>query len=83
MMENETKEEEDMMMKTSSSLPPPPQGMMVVQTIDDFKTNCSLLESALVSDLQDPTPDLAKLMTWFGWIDGNNGSRDHVVHFYG
>ena len=82
-MESESKDEEEVVAVTLSPSKQQ-QDMAMVQTIiQDFRTNCSLLESALATDLKDPIPDLSKLMTWIEWIDGNNGTREHLVHFYG
>lgn len=38
---------------------------------------------ALAVDLSDPIPDLAKLTTWIDWLEAENGTPDHVAHFFG
>uniref|UniRef100_A0A7S1G6F9 UBP34/UBP24/USP9X/USP9Y-like ARM repeat region domain-containing protein n=1 Tax=Bicosoecida sp. CB-2014 TaxID=1486930 RepID=A0A7S1G6F9_9STRA len=57
-------------------------GPVVVQSLDDFKRNCSLLESELVSESATMGPELEKVTGWIGWIAGNNGTQAHNDHFF-
>lgn len=54
---------------------------LLVHDVNDFRNNCALLESALVTDYGDPLPDLVKLMTWVDWIRNGNGTPEHNSHF--
>jgi hypothetical protein len=51
-----------------------------VQSLQDFKTNCGLLEKGLAD--HDPQPDLVKLRSWVEWIETGKGTALHDDYMY-